>query len=320
MEPFPVAIVGPTAVGKSSLALALAPLFNGEIVSVDSMQVYRSMDIGTAKPGARERKAVRHHLLDIVDPHEEFSVAEYQRLARNAVDDILSRGGTPFLVGGTGLYMRAVLDEMVFSPPNQETRRRFESMSREEAPLRAFRELSERDPATAERLGAHNLRRLVRALEVIETAEDPLSILHRSLDCLPQHYPRVVIIGLHAERTLLNELIDERVEKMFEMGLVDEVRKLLEGGRLSRTAGQALGYRQVCEYLDNKISLEETVLRTKTASRRFAKRQMTWFRRDPRIRWLGVDREDIKDPKRVVETAALWIGEARRDAGKGAAL
>lgn len=288
MTPPVIALVGPTAAGKSRIALRLAPLYRGEIVSVDSMQVYEGMDIGTAKPSPAERALVPHHLIDVVPADRTFSVAEYQRLARAAVEDIRSRGGTPFLVGGSGLYLRAVLDDLDFAGQGscEGVRRSCDALPRDEARRLLFSRLEEVDPISAERIGPHNLRRIVRALEVYEQTGRPFSEGRRDFQEVPQSL-EALVIGVDAGRETLRRLIDERVEGMFRAGLVEEVRRLVEAGGLSPTASQALGYRQVLYHLDNKATLEETMEKVKSETRRYAKRQMTWFRRDARICWVS---------------------------------
>jgi len=313
----PIAIVGPTAVGKSAASLHLAALYGAEIVSVDSMQVYQGMDIGTAKPGPQERSLVPHHLIDIASPYEDFSVALYQSLGRRAIDDIISRGRLPLLVGGSGLYLRALIDEMDFPPPCHRLRDAYYSMPEEEAIESAYRELLRLDPETAERLGAHNLRRLVRALELREVTGVPPSLTRRRFGEIGRHYPDCLVIGLAADRALLHERIDRRVEEMFRKGLIEEARRLREGGELSRTASQALGYRQVFEYLDSKRGLDETIQLVKTATRRYAKRQMTWFRGDPRVRWITLEGEELDDPAKACAAVVRILEETLEVKGGG---
>ncbi len=310
-----VAIVGPTAIGKSSVAFRTAQLFDGEIVSVDSMQVYRGMDIGTAKPGPAERAMIPHHLIDIASPYEDFSVAVFQASGRKAIDGIIERGGLPVLVGGSGLYLKALVDKMEFPLPYRNLRDKYYSMPEEEAKKHAYEELVQTDAEAAERIGPYNLRRLVRALEIRRTAENPPCRTQRTLADIEPHYPRCLIIGLTAERTLIYQRIDRRVDKMFRDGLVEEARRLRMGGELSATARQALGYRQVYEYLDRVRGLDETIQLIKTSTRRFAKRQMTWFRGEARVRWLALSEDDLENPSGVSVKVARMIERALKEKG-----
>ena len=285
-----VAVVGPTASGKSDLAVALARELGGEVVNADSMQLYRGMDVGTAKLSPGERAGVTHHLLDVWDVRETASVAEYQRLARAAVDDVRDRGRVALLVGGSGLYVRAVLDEMEFPGTDAEVRARLEA-ELESAGARALHaRLAELDPAAAAAILPSNGRRIVRALEVVEITGAPF------VASLPEQrsvYPAVQI-GLDVPRPELDARIDLRVERMWAAGLVEEVRRLSEAGlREGRTASRALGYAQVLRFLDGECSEGEALADTQRATRRFARRQDTWFRRDERIGWLAYDADDL---------------------------
>lgn len=313
----PLAVIGPTAIGKSAVAILLATLYDGEIVSIDSMQVYRGMDIGTAKPNQKERTLIPHHLIDIASPYEEFSVAIYQSLGRKAIDDIISRGRLPLLVGGSGLYLKALIDQMDFPPPCHQLRDAYYSMPKEEAKETAYKELLRVDPESAERVGPHNLRRLVRALEIRKARGVPSAWKRRRFEEIGRYYPACQVIGLTTERALLNERIDRRVEEMFRRGLIEEAKRLREGGKLSRTAKQALGYRQVFEYLDNKRGLDETIQLTKTATRRYAKRQMTWFRGDPTVRWITLRQEELEDPEKACAVLVPVVEKILKEKGGG---
>lgn len=285
-----IAVVGPTASGKSDLGIALAQALGGEVVNADSMQVYRGMDVGTAKLAPSERGGVPHHLLDVWDVSTTVSVAEYQRLARAVVDDLRARGTTPVLVGGSGLYVRAVLDDLAFPGTDPEVRARLEAELDEVGAGELHRRLAALDPAAAASILPSNGRRVVRALEVVEITGGPFTAT------LPEHtdvYPHVQI-GLDVPRAELDVRIDQRVERMWAGGLVEEVRRLLDAGlREGRTASRALGYAQVIAYLDGAISEDEAFEQTQRATRRFARRQDTWFRRDPRIVWLPYDAPDL---------------------------
>ena len=274
-----VAIVGATAVGKTELSLKLAEKLGAEIVSVDSMQVYRGMDIGTAKPDAAMRGRVPHHMLDLVDPDHDITVAEFQHHARAAIADVVARGRVPMLVGGSGLYYRAVVDELSFPPRDEDVRRRLEGEVEELGPHALFERLQELDPQAASKIEPGNARRTVRALEVIEITGRRFSE-NTTWDTYQSIYD-LVAIGVGRPRDELYERIARRVDEMLALGLVDEVRALPAKG-LSRTARQALGYRQILEGGD---SVRDDIV---TATKRFARRQESWFRADPRIEWFDL--------------------------------
>jgi tRNA dimethylallyltransferase len=277
-----LAIVGPTASGKSALALEVArALGDVEIVSIDSMQVYRGLDIGTAKPSAAERATVPHHLVDVADPHEEWSVARFQQEARAAVADIEARGKRALLVGGTGLYVQAVIDPLTFPPEDRIVREKILARTDD-----TYAELVRLDPDAAANIEPGNERRIARALEVIEITGQPFSSFGAGLQTYGHTVFPVRVAGAWLPRDVLHARIAARVHVMYEAGLVDEVRALREQGELSRTAAQAIGYREALEHLDGSTldtGLEATVVRT----RQFARRQRMWFRRDPRISWFG---------------------------------
>jgi tRNA dimethylallyltransferase len=285
-----VAVVGPTATGKSALSIALAHALGGEVVNADSMQLYRGMDVGTAKLTLAERDGVPHHLLDIWDVTEPASVAAYQRLARAAIDDILARGRVPLLVGGSGLYVRAVLEEFEFPGTDPAVRARLEAALASSGPAPLYARLQELDPTAAARILPGNGRRIVRALEVIELTGAPFTA---SLPSPTPVYPSVQL-GVDRETADLDERIARRVDLMFELGLTDEVRGLLPGLRGGLTASRALGYQQVIAYLDGTLTLDEARAQTVQATRRFVRRQRSWFRRSPTIQWLdGADDEVV---------------------------
>jgi tRNA dimethylallyltransferase len=285
-----VAVVGPTASGKSDLGVALARALGGEVVNTDSMQLYRGMDIGTAKLTEAERGGIPHHLLDVWDVRETASVAEYQRLARAVVDDLRARGVTPVLVGGSGLYVRAVLDDLDFPGTDEAVRARLEVELAEVGSGALHARLAELDPAAAAAILPSNGRRIVRALEVVEITGGRFAA---TLPELRDVYPSVQI-GLDVPRPELDARIDLRVERMWDQGLVEEVRRLAdEGLREGRTASRALGYAQVLRYLDGEWTQEQALAETQRATRRFARRQDTWFRRDPRITWIPYDAPDL---------------------------
>ena len=285
-----LAIVGPTASGKSALALEVARAFNDvEIVSVDSMQVYRGLDIGTAKPTAGERAEVPHHLIDVADPGEEWSVARFQLEARAAVSDIERRGKRALLVGGTGLYVQAVIDPLMFPPEDRAVRD--EILARAATPdglAAAYAELTSRDPDAATRIESGNVRRIARALEVIRITGRTFSSFGAGIQEFGSTVFPMRIAGVWLPRAALAARIEQRFARMRDAGLVDEVRALAGAGTLSRTARQAIGYREVLAHLTGEEpsldgALDAAVVRT----RQFARRQRMWFRRDPRIEWLG---------------------------------
>jgi len=298
-----LAIVGPTAAGKSEVGLLLAEALAGEIVSADSMQVYRGMDIGTAKPSPEERARVRHHLIDIIDPDTPFSVADYRARADAALAAIWEEGRLPLLVGGSGLYVRALIDELSFplAPPNAELRRRLAQQAREEGVGALHARLATIDPEAAVRIHPNDAKRIIRALEVHALTGQPISRL-QSLDRRFQARYNTRQFGLTRPRPELYRRIEERVDRMLAAGLVEEVKTLLARGcTADLVAMKGLGYAQIAEHLRGACSLEEAVARLKRDTRRFAKRQLTWFRRDPRIVW--IDLANLGGPEQVVE----WI-------------
>ncbi|GAA3596637.1 tRNA (adenosine(37)-N6)-dimethylallyltransferase MiaA [Nonomuraea rosea] len=281
-----IAVVGPTAAGKSDLAVDLALRLGGECVNADSMQLYRGMDIGTAKLTPAEQRGVPHHLLDVWDVTVTASVAEYQRLARAVIDAV----EVPVLVGGSGLYVRAAIDELEFPGTDPEIRARLEAELAERGSAPLYERLREQDPAAAAAILPSNGRRIVRALEVIEHSGRPFSATMPSYDAV---YPSVQI-GLDVPRPELDRRIAVRVERMWAAGLVDEVRALLGHGLADgRTASRALGYAQVIRFLEGEWSEEQAIEETVRTTRRFARRQESWFRRDPRVCWLPYDAPDL---------------------------
>jgi len=295
-----IAIVGPTAVGKSALALQLAAEFRGEIVSADSRQIYRGMDIGTAKPTPAERQRVPHHLIDVVNPNQTFTLADYQQLAYAVIAQIHARGKVPFLVGGTGLYVRAVLEGLTIPrvQPNPELRRELE---REDAAT-LYARLQQLDPNAAAKIDPRNKRRVIRALEVCQATGQPMSTLQKTQ---PPPY-RVLRIGLTLPREELYRRINARVEQMIAAGLVEEVRALLAHGYAPDVpAMSGLGYRHIAAYLNGTLTREEAIRQLKRDTRRLVHHQYTWFRLDdPRIRWYNLA-ESGEDEIRVLVTEFL---------------
>jgi tRNA dimethylallyltransferase len=279
-----ISIVGPTAAGKSDLAVNLALSLGGEAVNTDSMQLYRGMDIGTAKITPAERRGVPHHLLDIWDVTEAASVAEYQSLVRKVIAEIQGRGRIPVLVGGSGLYVRAALDELDFPGTDPAVRDRLEAELESHGSGALFARLRESDPEAARAILPTNGRRIVRALEVIEITGKPFTAN------LPGHDSvyDTVQIGVDVARPELDERIARRVDRMWAAGLVDEVRELeARGLREGRTSSRALGYQQVLAALSGECTMEDARAETIRATKRFARRQDSWFRRDPRVHWLS---------------------------------
>jgi tRNA dimethylallyltransferase len=287
-----VAVVGPTATGKTALAVALARRLGGEVVNADSMQLYRGMDIGTAKPDAAERGGVPHHLLDVWHVREPASVAAYRQLARAAVDRLRAAGTVPLLVGGSGLYVRAVLDELDFPGTDPALRARLDAELAAVGAAALHERLAAVDPAAAAAVLPSNGRRIVRALEVVELTGGPF---RASLPEPRPHYPAVVV-GLDRDPAELDERVEQRVAGMWARGFVDEVAALAADGlREGPTASRALGYAQVLAQLDGELTADEARERTVAATRRFVRRQRSWFRRDAATTWLDAARPDLVD-------------------------
>jgi tRNA dimethylallyltransferase len=288
-----IAVVGPTAVGKSSLAMDIARKYGGEIINADSRQIYRYMDIGTAKPGRAERDKIFHHLLDIIDPNEQYSVALYQRSANSVISDIKERGKLPVMVGGSGQYIWSVIEgwQIPGVKPDLDFRAKMEKVAAEEGADALYSRLLSIDPEAAAKILPGNLRRVIRALEIYgQTGQKP-SVLQTKRPVL---YP-VLIIGLTAERDKLYAMINDRTDSMMAAGFVEEVQKLLQMGYLADLPSMSsLGYRQIASYLSGEIELAEAVQKIKFETHRFARGQYAWFRlRDNRIKWFNVS-DDIK--------------------------
>jgi tRNA dimethylallyltransferase len=303
-QPPVVALVGPTATGKTALGVALAQRLGGEVVNADSMQLYRGMDIGTAKPDANERAGVPHHLLDVWHVREAASVAEYRRLARAEIDRLRAAGTVALLVGGSGLYVRAVLDELDFPGTDPAVRARLEAELAEVGPPALHARLAAVDPAAAAAVLPSNGRRIVRALEVVEITGGPFRAQ------LPEprpHYPALVV-GLDRDPAELDRRIAARVDRMWAAGFVAEVEALAADGlREGPTASRALGYAQVLGQLDGELTAEEARERTVSTTRRFVRRQRSWFRRDAATTWLDAARPDLVEAAEAL-VAARTIG------------
>ena len=298
-----VVLVGATAVGKSSLAVELALRFaaagrHAEVINADSMLLYQGMDVGTAKPSIAERRGVRHHLIDVLEVTETSTVADFQRLARNAITDCCTRDVVPIVVGGSALYVRAVVDDFEFPGTDSALRARLEAELERIGSQSLHRRLASADPAAAATIDPGNGRRIVRALEVGMLTGRPYAA---TLPAYSYLLPGVVQIGLAIDRAELDRRVAARVHRMWQAGLVDEVRQLEKAGlRRGRTASRALGYRQVLDFLADSINEAEAEQQTILATRRFARRQDAWFRKDPRIHWLCWD-----DPQLVDSAYAL---------------
>jgi tRNA dimethylallyltransferase len=294
-QPPVIAVVGPTGSGKSDLAVELALSLNGEVINADAMQFYRGMDIGTAKVTEAEQRGVRHHLLDILDVTQEASVSDFQQQARAAVADIHRRGKRAILAGGSGLYVRAALDVLDFPGTDPEIRGRLEQENAEAGTAPLLARLRAVDPVSAGRLG--DARRIIRALEVFELTGRPFS----SFMPTREYYQPAIQIGLEVDREQLRDRLALRVHRMVERGLLDEVQRLdAQGLRRGKTAPRALGYAQFLKVLDGVADLAQAAEETIVATRQFARRQLTWFRADPRISWL-----DWQDPELPAKAAAL---------------
>lgn len=302
-----VAVVGATATGKSDLAVALARRFDGEVVGADASQLYRGMDIGTAKLTPDERAGVPHHQIDVLDVREEATVAAYQRHARADVAAVLARGRVPVVAGGSGLYVRALLDRLDIPPTDPEVRARLEARLAVEGPAALVRELAAADPVAAAAIEPGNTRRVVRALEVIELTGRPFSATMPTRELLRP----TVIVGLRLERGVLDRRVERRTRAMFDAGLVDETRALVDLGlREGRTASRAVGYAQALGVIDGRWGVDDAVADTAQRTRRLVRRQESWFGPDPRIHWV-----DAAAPDLVERVAALVAEQPQPRAG-----
>ncbi|MDR3207718.1 MAG: tRNA (adenosine(37)-N6)-dimethylallyltransferase MiaA [Oscillospiraceae bacterium] len=297
-------VVGPTATGKTALAVALAKRLNGEVVSCDSMQVYRGMDIGTAKPTLAERDGVPHHMLDVADPWEAYSAARYAREAGEAVENILARGRLPILAGGTGLYLRALTEGLHDIPADPAVRAGWEALLAQQGPAALYEALTERDPDAAARIAPNDSRRTLRALEIITLSGRPLAAARAERENSPPRY-QVLALGLTMERAALYARAEARVDDMLARGLLEEVKALRLRLPPGCTAMQAIGYKEFGLYLDGGCALPEAAADLKQATRRYAKRQLTWFTRQTDARWLDALSGDLP------EQALQWWAEQK---------
>lgn len=292
-----IVIVGPTAVGKTQLSLDVAEEFSSQIINADSMQLYRGMDIGTAKLPVSERRGIKHHMLDVLDVTQTANVADYQRDARKIVQELNESGIGSVVVGGSGLFVQALLEDMQFPGSDPEIRERLTKEAEEIGPEVIYQRLVELDPIAAQNILPGNTRRVIRALEVIElTGQAPVTTLQQLTEVVPS-----IRIGIKLDRAQLDERITKRVDLMWEQGLVDEVRHLETLGiRNGLTASKALGYAQVLQALDGQISMDEAKAQTIQATKRFARRQESWFARDKKIQWLDAAKTSLNDIAQLV--------------------
>lgn len=297
-----IVLTGPTAVGKTKLSIALAKAVGGEIISADSMQVYRSMDIGSAKIRPEEMDGVPHYLVDVLDPSEEFHIVKFQEMAKATMEQIYANGHIPILVGGTGFYIQAIVKDIDFTKneENTEIRTKWELFAREQGAEALHQELAKVDPKSAETIPAGNVKRVVRALEFYELSGTPISEHNEEQKAKESPYQFAYFV-LNDHRELLYERIEQRIDEMLEEGLVAEVKGLKDRGfTKDMVSMQGLGYKEILDYLDGNLTLEEAVYILKRDTRHFAKRQLTWFRREPEVSWIhkyeyGYDNEKILD-------------------------
>ena len=283
------AIVGATASGKTEISVKLAEMLGGEVVSADSRLVYRDFNIGTAKPALEELRGIPHHMIDIVDPKKEYSAGKYKQDAEKCIDDILSRGKVPIVVGGTGFYVKALLEGLDIPEidPDEDLRRELYAMAESYGKEAVFRLLQESDPASAEKIHPHNLPRVIRAIEVEKVTGRPFSELQTKSE--PKY--NVFYAGLSTtDRDVLYDRINRRVLQMIDMGLVDEVKSLILKHGRTVSLMNTLGYKEICEYMEGRYTLEEAIGKIQQHTRNFAKRQLTWFRGNKQIHWFYIDK------------------------------
>jgi tRNA dimethylallyltransferase len=294
-----IILTGPTAVGKTELSIRLAKMVNGEIISADSMQVYRGMDIGSAKIRPEEMGGVPHYLVDVLDPKEEFHVVRFQQMVKTAMEEIYSRGHLPILTGGTGFYIQAVLYDIDFTENGEDRsyREYLEKMAQEKGAEVLHHMLLKVDPVSAKEIHANNVKRVIRALEYFQETGEPIS-LHNQKEREKEAFYQAAYFVLNAPRPLLYERIDQRVDQMLKEGLVEEVRRLREQGcTRDLISMQGLGYKEILAYLDGEMSLSEAVYILKRDTRHFAKRQLTWFKREKDVIWIDKDQFDFNNEK-----------------------
>lgn len=301
-----IAVAGPTAVGKTKFAIRLAQEFDGEVVSCDSMQLYKFMDIGSAKPTAEEMTQARHHLVDIIDPREDFSVAEYQKLAKSAISDIFSRGKTPVISGGTGLYLNSLIYDMDFSaaPGDIEYRNRLMKIARERGNEELHQMLHDLDPDAAANIHPNNTKKVIRAMERLKEGEERIRQF-RDINRETEDY-RAILIGLTRERSELYDRINRRVDILVENGLFEEVRGLVDMGLTAENISmKGIGYKEIIQYFNGIYSKETAIDTIKKNTRHYAKKQLTWFRRYDRIKWYNIS--DFDGDECAAEVIISWI-------------
>ncbi len=303
-----IVIAGPTASGKTSLSIELAKLLNGEIISADSMQVYKYMDIGTAKPSAEEMQGIRHYLIDELLPNEEFNVVKFKEAAEKYIEAILEKGKQPIIAGGTGLYISSLINNINFSETvsDWELRKQLEREAEEYGPVHIHDKLKLVDPVSAASIHPNNVKRVIRSLEVYYQTQKPISYHNEKSREIPPKY-KFILLGLTMEREKLYDRINKRVDIMLENGLIDEVERLVELGYAdSITSMQGIGYKEILSYLRKEITLEEAVETVKRESRRYAKRQITWFKRIKEIKWFSIDNSG--NTNNIIEAVITYIG------------
>lgn len=304
-----ILLVGPTAVGKTELSINIAKKLNCEIISADSMQIYKYMDIGTAKITKEEMNGIRHHLIDEIEPDKEFTVANFQKLAFKYIDEILSKGKLPMIVGGTGLYINSIIYNLDFTKAvsNWGLRQKYEFLANKYGNIFIYKELEKIDPISAKRIHVNDRKRIIRALEIYHETGKPMSKYYNDFR-KPNEKLDFALVGLTMNRKKLYDRINKRVEMMIEKGLIDEVKKILDMGyKENSIALQGLGYKEIIKYLKGEWDLDKALYILKRDTRRFAKRQLTWFRREDKIKWIDV--EQFNNKNQIEEYIIKYVKE-----------
>lgn len=307
MENKIIVIVGPTAVGKTYVSVELAKRIDSEVVSADSMQIYKGMDIGTAKITGQEKKGIKHHMIDLINPDEDYSVSDFKDEAEKAIDGLLAMGKTPVITGGSGLYVNSLIYDLDFgqAKSNEKLREYYTYYHREHGEDALFDKLKRIDPASAERIHKNNVKRVIRALEVYDLTGRKFSESYTGIRKKSSKYD-CILVGLSMDRKILYDRINQRVDKMINDGLVEEVKSLLNKGYGKNLISmQAIGYKETIEYLDGNVSLEEAVSILKRNTRRFAKRQFTWFQKDENVKWFQI--EDVNKVDDTLENIFEYL-------------
>ncbi|MFV0516788.1 MAG: tRNA (adenosine(37)-N6)-dimethylallyltransferase MiaA [Aminipila sp.] len=308
MEREIIIVAGPTAVGKTKFAIDIAKQFNGEIISSDSMQLYKFMDIGSAKPTKEEQLQVKHYLVDEIHPEEPFSVAEYQKRAKKAIETVFSKGKTPIISGGTGLYVNSIIYEMDFSAPpvGHEYRKKLEDLAEKHGNEYVYDLLKQKDSAAAERIHPNNLKKVIRALEVAENSNEGIKSFEESF--VPSKDYSYKLVGLCRDREELYSRINMRVDMLLDMGLVDEIKNLMDKGLTADNISmKGIGYKEVIGYLNGEYDLEHAIYLVKRNTRHYAKRQMTWFKRYEDIKWFNIS--EYKNDDDALKEIVIWLKE-----------